>query len=173
MERIAGVILNNIFKLESVNKRTLQKNLFLAIILSVLFVTLVVPKNVLASTVQEFGFENTSAVPEACQSYLSGNDIKNDIEFSACLASAGTPIKSPQSEKTPAAMIMNVISWIMRVIGALAVAFIVYGGITYITSGGDEKRVAQAKNILLYAIIGFVITILAQVILWIVTSAIG
>ena len=59
------------------------------------------------------------------------------------------------------------------IVGGLAVAFIVIGGIKYVTSGGDEKKVAGAKNTLLYAVIGLVIAIAARFIIGLVLSALG
>ncbi|MCL2371265.1 pilin [Candidatus Saccharibacteria bacterium] len=69
-----------------------------------------------------------------------------------------------------AGLIMNVLVWL---VAALAVAFIVIGGIKYVTSGGDEKKVASAKNTILYAVIGLVVALLANVIIRIVLGAIG
>ena len=59
------------------------------------------------------------------------------------------------------------------IVGGLAVAFIVVGGIKYVTSGGDEKKVASAKNTLLYAIIGLVVAIVARVIIGLVLEALN
>lgn len=39
----------------------------------------------------------------------------------------------------------------------LAVAAIIYGGFTYITSFGDDKKVEHAKQVILAAIIGLII----------------
>lgn len=50
------------------------------------------------------------------------------------------------------------------IVGAVAVIMLIYGGFRYITSGGDSGRVGNAKNTLLYAIIGLVIVALAQLI---------
>lgn len=66
-------------------------------------------------------------------------------------------------------VVVNVIMWIMSILGIIAVGFIIYGGIMYATSGGNEKQIEQAKKILLYAIIGLVIAILALVIATLVT----
>ena len=41
---------------------------------------------------------------------------------------------------------------------------IIYGGFRYITSGGDSGKVTGAKNTIIYAVIGLVIVVLAQVI---------
>ncbi len=46
-------------------------------------------------------------------------------------------------------------------LGAVAVGFIIYGGITYITSSGDPQKAMKAKRILIYAIVGLVIVLLA------------
>ncbi|MEK7059340.1 MAG: pilin [Patescibacteria group bacterium] len=50
------------------------------------------------------------------------------------------------------------------VVGAISVIMIIYGGFRYITSGGDSGRVGNAKNTLIYAIVGMIIVALAQVI---------
>jgi len=47
------------------------------------------------------------------------------------------------------------------VIGILAVGFIVFGGIKYITAAGDPSKLTAAKNTVLYAIIGLVVAISA------------
>ena len=59
------------------------------------------------------------------------------------------------------ANIINIFSWI---IGAVSVIMIIYGGFRYITSGGNDTGVKDAKNTILYAIIGLVIVALAQII---------
>src|SRR3972149_8541922 len=57
--------------------------------------------------------------------------------------------------------------------GALSIIFIVIAGIKFVTSSGDEKKLASASSTLTYAIIGLVVTILAFVILQIVQRFIG
>ena len=50
------------------------------------------------------------------------------------------------------------------VIGFIAVIMIIIGGIKYVTSMGDPNSINGAKNTILYAIIGLVISAIAQVI---------
>lgn len=69
-----------------------------------------------------------------------------------------------------ATMVVDVLTW---AIGVLAIVFIVVGGIKYATSGGDEKKVASAKNTILYAVIGLVLGLLANTIIKLVLSALG
>jgi hypothetical protein len=58
----------------------------------------------------------------------------------------------------------NVVNIFSIIVGAVAVIMLIYGGFRYITSGGDSGRVGNAKNTLLYAVIGLVIVALAQII---------
>lgn len=61
----------------------------------------------------------------------------------------------------------------LLVVGALSVIMLIWGGIRYIVSGGDSKKVTDAKNTILYAIIGLVIAVLAYAIVNFVLNAIG
>lgn len=57
-----------------------------------------------------------------------------------------------------AARIVNIMG---LVAGTLSVFFLTMGGIRYITSSGDPGRIASAKNTLLYAVIGLIVSIIA------------
>lgn len=46
-------------------------------------------------------------------------------------------------------------------IGALSVVMLIYGGIRYTLSGGDSTAVTNAKNTILYSIVGIIVAILA------------
>lgn len=46
-------------------------------------------------------------------------------------------------------------------IGAISVIMLIVGGIRYVVSGGDSTAVQNAKNTILYAIVGVVVAILA------------
>lgn len=50
---------------------------------------------------------------------------------------------------------------ILYIVGIVAVIMLIIGGIRYVVSGGDAKKVTDAKNTVLYAIIGLVICFLA------------
>jgi hypothetical protein len=56
------------------------------------------------------------------------------------------------------------------VVGFISVIMIIIGGLKYITSGGDSNGVNSAKNTILYAVVGLVIVLLAQVIVRFVIS---
>lgn len=55
-------------------------------------------------------------------------------------------------------------------VGAIAVIMLIWGGLQYVISAGDSKRVESAKSTILYAIIGIVIAILAFAIVSFVTG---
>ena len=57
--------------------------------------------------------------------------------------------------------IRNALDTVYLWVGILAVLFIIVGGINYTVSQGDPGKVAKAKNTILYAIVGLIITLLA------------
>lgn len=50
-------------------------------------------------------------------------------------------------------------------VGAISVIMIVVGGLRYVISGGNTTNVGTAKNTILYAIVGLVISLLAYAII--------
>ena len=60
---------------------------------------------------------------------------------------------------------------VLYIVGIVAVIMLIVGGIKYVISGGDAKKVTDAKNTVLYAIIGLVIAFLAFAIVNFVISA--
>ena len=78
----------------------------------------------------------------------------NAVDCSSSAVSGNTIGKAAKT-------LVNVFSII---VGVVAVVMVIYGGFRYITSGGDSGRVGNAKNSLIYAIVGLVIVALAQVI---------
>lgn len=55
----------------------------------------------------------------------------------------------------------NIMMLVFALAGAIAVAFIVWGGIRYIISQGEAGDVKQAKDTIFYAIIGLVLVIIS------------
>ncbi len=67
-------------------------------------------------------------------------------------------------------VIKTVIEVLLYVVGVLAVAFIIYGGVKYATSAGDSAKVTAAKNTIMYSVIGLIVAILAYAIVQFVMS---
>jgi hypothetical protein len=60
-------------------------------------------------------------------------------------------------------LIRTIVNLLSAIVGIVAVIMIIFGGLRYITSGGNDTSVTGAKNTILYAIIGLIIVALAQV----------
>lgn len=62
---------------------------------------------------------------------------------------------------------------ILYAVGIISVVMLIYGGLRYVISGGDSKKVTDAKNTIMYAIIGLIIAILSYAIVNFVINAVG
>jgi len=58
----------------------------------------------------------------------------------------------------------TIVNMLLFLIGAVSVIMLIYGGIRYTISGGDTKAVTDAKNTILYAVVGIVVAIMAYAI---------
>lgn len=86
----------------------------------------------------------------------------------------GTTIEScfEDSENGFGFLVRRIINIFSVVVGAVSVIMIIIGGFRYIISGGDSAGVSSAKNTILYAVVGLVIVLFAQVIIrFILTNA--
>ena len=54
-----------------------------------------------------------------------------------------------------------IINVVLGVLGIVSVAMIILGGIMYTTSQGKPDKIKQAKDIILYAIVGLVVALLS------------
>ena len=79
---------------------------------------------------------------------------------------ADSLLTNPGLPQVPAGdtTITNLISAVFAIIGALALLTIVISGFNYIFSQGDPEKVARAKNTIIYAAIGLVVSASAAVI---------
>lgn len=73
----------------------------------------------------------------------------------------------------PNGVFTQITNTILYIVGIISVIMLIWGGLRYILSGGDNKKVTDAKNTILYAIIGLIISILAFAIVNFVLNAIG
>ena len=62
---------------------------------------------------------------------------------------------------------------VLYAVGIISVIMLIYGGLRYVVSGGDSKKVTDAKNTIIYAIIGLIVSILSYAIVNFVINAIG
>jgi len=62
-----------------------------------------------------------------------------------------------ETERDAGEVIGGIINVLLGIIGVVLVALIVYGGVVYATSMGNEERVGMAKKVLTYSFIGVLI----------------
>ncbi len=55
----------------------------------------------------------------------------------------------------------TIVNFFLYFLGFLATVMIIYGGILYVTSAGNDENVQKAKKILMYAIVGIVVILLS------------
>lgn len=65
----------------------------------------------------------------------------------------------------------NVIKAILGLLGVLFLGLVVYGGVIWMTARGNDKRVEEAKNIMINGVIGLVIILSAYAVTTYVISA--
>lgn len=68
-----------------------------------------------------------------------------------------------QSNKVSSTL-QALISILSIVVGIVAVIMLIIGGIRFVTSQGDGSSVAAARNTIIYAIVGIIVALMAQVI---------
>lgn len=62
-------------------------------------------------------------------------------------------------------MILNVGVFIVWIAGALALGYLIYGGILYITAGGDPEKATKGRTAIVNAVIGIIIVFMALIII--------
>lgn len=131
-------------------------------------------KSTILAGLMAFALVMPLGAPALVGGVASASNIKNSV----CTGSEAGSGEDCDSNATLSnstggleALARNVVNIFSIVIGAVAIIMLLYGGFRYITSGGDSGRVGNAKNTLLYAIIGLVVVALAQLIVNFVLGA--
>lgn len=106
-----------------------------------------------------------SAASAGCKSNITQN-----IAQGASSTGSDVNCESNDSTNNIGNLAKNIVNIFSFIVGAVAVLMIIYGGFRYITSGGDSGSVGNAKNTLIYAIVGLIIVALAQIIVQFVLS---
>ena len=67
----------------------------------------------------------------------------------------------------------SVTNALLFLVGAISVIMLIVGGIRYVVSAGDQNAVTGAKNTILYAIVGIIVSFLAYAAVNFVTGQLG
>ncbi|MCX4750601.1 pilin [Kitasatospora sp. NBC_01287] len=91
----------------------------------------------------------------------------------ATAADAIAPLAVLAAPPTVDQLFANITTWITGIIATIATTFLTFGGLRYLLAGGDPGEVEKAKGALKGAGVGYMIAILAPVILDILKGLVG
>ncbi len=66
-------------------------------------------------------------------------------------------LEAPITETSAPRIIGNIIKAVLALVGALALGMFIYGGFTWLTSGGSPDRIKKGRDILVWAVIGLIV----------------
>jgi hypothetical protein len=96
-----------------------------------------------------------------------------DVLGDSCTAGGSSNAVCTAQDEKAEDTIKDVINMLLFAIGIIAVISIIIGGIKYVTSDGDAGKVKQAKDTILYSVIGLIVAMLAFAIVTFVVSNVG
>ncbi len=111
-------------------------------------------KLILAGLVMVSGMALSAAPAYADVDCINGGDPL------AC----GSKTPNGESDTDLPAIIKKITNVLLFLVGAISVIMLIFGGFKYVTSGGAPDKVGAAKNTILYAIIGVIISMTAYAI---------
>ena len=89
-------------------------------------------------------------------------NVLSDIDSN--LTNFQNKVGLPSGAVSPVGWIINIINMALGLLGLFFVILIMYGGFTWMTAQGDDKKVQKAKDIIKNSIYGIAIVLLAAVI---------
>jgi ABC-type Fe3+ transport system permease subunit len=92
------------------------------------------------------------------QTVMAQCDPNGTITSGIDCAKGDTPVSTIEG---PGGLLAQIVNILLFAVGIISVIMIIIGGIRYATSAGNEKATQGAKDTILYAIIGLVISVLA------------
>lgn len=110
------------------------------------------------------------------------DDLKNEGQTAAPDAAAAArdaatkgsalALSLPLSDISASSVIGRVVANLLGIVGSIALLMFVYGGITWLTASGNDKRIAQAKAIMTWAALGVVAIFMAYAVISVVVGTI-
>lgn len=86
--------------------------------------------------------------------------IRSIVYFLASTLVTGPELPIPQTE-LKVQVVKNVLEVVFGAMGGIALIIIARAGFKYVTSQGEPQEIEKAKNTILYAIAGLVVSIIA------------
>jgi len=101
--------------------------------------------------------------------YVAFNTVTNSCEFNVDLVKSGGGL-----DLTSLALIgLGILDILLRIAGLVAVGFVIYGGVQYMTAAGQPDKASKAFNTILNSLIGMGIVISAAAIVAFIGNRIG
>ncbi|MFA5644577.1 MAG: hypothetical protein WC928_03575 [Patescibacteria group bacterium] len=122
------------------------------------------------SLVLFFIFSITSVVSLA--STVTG-ETGTGSQVSGTTGSSVLSLKNPLKTDSVPALVGQIISAVLGIVGSLALIMFIYGGITWMTASGNEQSVTKGKNIIIWATLGLVVIFSSYALVRFVIQAIG
>lgn len=125
--------------------------------------------NVIAAVLMVLGLSGIATISPAyadviCADGKPATTIKGCDEWSGDTGIAGN--------EDLMGTLTTIINVVVGVVGFVAVAMIVMGGISFATSQGDASKTTKARNTILYGVVGLVVALLAFAIVNFVLGAV-
>jgi hypothetical protein len=117
--------------------------------------------------------QTVSTDPAVTTTSSSLEDIGNSSNPALDGANAAKADGMPENLFGVDGIFTQVANTILYIVGIISVVMLIYGGLRYVVSGGDNKKVTDAKNTIMYAIIGLIIALLSYAIVNFVIYQIG
>lgn len=83
------------------------------------------------------------------------------------------PLTGDASSKSIPEFLGQIINYAMGIIGSLALAMFIYGGVTWMLSAGNQEQVSKGKNIIIWATLGIAVIFISYALVKFVISAIS
>lgn len=110
------------------------------------------------------------AASAACTADGNGIDTANPLQGGANCAQANGTSNNLFAE---GGVFQTVANTLVFLVGAVSVIFLIIGGLRYVISQGDKSNVTQAKDTILYAVIGIVVAVVSFALVNFVISALN
>jgi hypothetical protein len=107
--------------------------------------------------------------------YTSGACVNvNEGSDSSQTSGATVKLENPLPNVTsPQVLIGNIIKAAMGIIGSLALAMFIFGGVLWMTSAGNAERVTKGKETILWATIGMIVIFAAYAVVNFIITSLG
>lgn len=103
--------------------------------------------------------------------FAADSPVEKCGKVTAVICSSTTGI--PGGNADLGLVVGKVMRAVFGIMGSIAVIVVIVGGLQYVLSAGDPKRTARAKETILYAIIGIVISLSAYAVVAYITKGLG